>query len=171
MNFIATTHRRGERQAASELYALLVELGDENPKLQISDVSGLIMGHTTLDPVEVSRKIREMVKRDPWSIRRVLRFIPIERECKADLDSIEAAAKELVGKIEEGASFKVVVEKRHSPLSSRDIIFRVAELVKRKVDLENPDWIVLVEIVGEWAGVSVIRPEDIFRNLEAKLSG
>lgn len=171
MNFIATTHRRGERQAASELYALLTELGDENPKLQISDISGLIMGHTFLDPIEVSRKIREMVKKDPWSIRKVFRFIPVERECKADLDSIEAAAKELVGKIKEGDSFKVVVEKRQSPLSSMDIIFRVAELVERKVDLQNPDWIILVEIVGKWAGVSVIKPEDIFRNLEAKLSG
>lgn len=170
MNFIATTYRRGEREAASELYALFSELGDENPKLEISEVSGLIMGHTSLDPIEVSRKLRELVKKDPWSIRKVLRFIPIERECEAELDSIEAAAKELIHKIGEGESFKVVVEKRHSSLSSMDIISRVAAHVDRKVDLESPDWIILVEIVGKWAGVSVIRPGDIFRSLEAKLS-
>ena len=171
MNFIATTHRRGERQATSELYAILMELGDESPKLQITEVSGVILGHTLLDPIEVSRKLREMAMKDPWSVRHVLRFIPMEMECNADLDSIESTAKELVGKIEEGSSFKVVVEKRHSDLSSREVIRRVAELVERKVDLENPDWIVLVEIVGSWAGVAVIRPNDIFRNLEAKLSG
>lgn len=171
MNFIATTHRRGEKEAASEIYALLWELGDKNPKLEITDISGIIIGDTSLNPIEVSRTLREMVKKDPWSIRKVMRFIPIEKECKMDLDEISKIAHELANKIGKDESFKVIVEKRHCKIPSMEIIKKVAEPINRKVDLENPDWIVLIEIVKDKCGVSVIRPQDIFRSLEAKLSG
>jgi tRNA acetyltransferase TAN1 len=112
-----------------------------------------------------------MVKDDPWSVRRVLRFIPIERECNAEIEEMVEVVKELAQKIGEKDSFKVVVEKRHSQLSSMDIIRAVAEPVERKVNLENPDWLVLIEIIGPKAGISVLRPKDIFRSLESKLQG
>ena len=112
-----------------------------------------------------------MVSDDPWSVRRVLRFIPIERECNAAIDEMVKVVKELAQKIGEKDSFKVVVEKRHSQLSSMDIIRAVAEPIEREVDLENPNWLVLIEIIGPKVGISVLRPKDIFRSLEAKLPG
>jgi tRNA(Ser,Leu) C12 N-acetylase TAN1 len=36
----------------------------------------------------------------------------------------------------------------------------VAEIIDNPVDLENPDWVVLVEILGSETGVSVIKPVD-----------
>jgi tRNA acetyltransferase TAN1 len=70
--------------------------------------------------------------------------------------------------IPEDASFKVMVEKRHSDLHSREIIDYVAQEVKRKVDLENPGWIVLVEIVGRHAGISVVTPDKFFSSVVEK---
>jgi len=60
------------------------------------------------------------------------------------------------------------VEKRWTSLRSREIIEAVAEGIDRRVDLENPDWVVLIEIIGKYAGVSVIRPSDILHALKER---
>jgi tRNA(Ser,Leu) C12 N-acetylase TAN1 len=43
-----------------------------------------------------------------------------------------------------------------------EIIEPLAELIDEKVDLRNPDKIVRIEILGNSAAVSVIKPEDVF---------
>ena len=42
-----------------------------------------------------------------------------------------------------------------------EIIEAVAEVLDRIVDLESPNWVVLVEVVGRNTGISIIRPEDM----------
>jgi tRNA acetyltransferase TAN1 len=70
--------------------------------------------------------------------------------------------KELSSRIQELQTFRITVEKRHSQISSVDIIHGMASEISRKVDLSNPDWIVLVEVIQNVAGLSVIRPYHIF---------
>jgi tRNA(Ser,Leu) C12 N-acetylase TAN1 len=43
-----------------------------------------------------------------------------------------------------------------------EIIEPLAELIDEKVDLRNPDKIVRIEILGNAAAVSVLKPEDVF---------
>jgi tRNA acetyltransferase TAN1 len=64
------------------------------------------------------------------------------------------------------------VEKRHSSLKSRQIIEEVARVINTaKVNLRKPDWIVLLEIVGRWTGISVIRPWQTFSSIIEKRNG
>jgi tRNA acetyltransferase TAN1 len=51
-------------------------------------------------------------------------------------------------------------------LGSLEIIEPVAEVIERRVDLENPDWVVLIEVVGNETGVSVIRLNDVLNVLK-----
>jgi tRNA acetyltransferase TAN1 len=89
--------------------------------------------------------------------------IPIERAVEADTNLIaEAAASIGRAKMVAEDTFRITVEKRHSQLSSREVIESVAKVFSNKVRLENPDWVVLVEIVGATAGVSVLKPGQIF---------
>jgi len=44
----------------------------------------------------------------------------------------------------------------------------VAANIERRVDLENPDKIVLVEIVGKFTGISVMKPGDFFSVMKEK---
>jgi len=53
------------------------------------------------------------------------------------------------------------VNKRATNLSSKEIIEEVAKLVDRKVDLENPDKIIQIEIIGDYTGISIIKPDQI----------
>jgi len=53
------------------------------------------------------------------------------------------------------------VQKRHSRLVSKELIDEVAKHVPRKVDLKKPSKVVLVEIMGDLAGVSVLSTDDV----------
>ncbi len=80
---------------------------------------------------------------------------------RTDLREIERTAVELASKIKENESFRVTVEKRFTDTSTKDMIEAAAASIERKVDLRNPDKIILVEVVGGLTGISIIKPEQI----------
>ncbi|MGZ5484583.1 MAG: THUMP domain-containing protein [Nitrososphaeraceae archaeon] len=41
-------------------------------------------------------------------------------------------------------------------------------LSRFKVSLENPDWIILIEIIGNKTGISVLKEIDIFNSIMEK---
>ena len=55
------------------------------------------------------------------------------------------------------------IEKRKYPnVRTYDILTRLAENIKARVDLKKPQKILRVDIMGTEAGISVLKPEDIF---------
>lgn len=160
-NLIATTPRGQEVLGVASLSSLLAELGDRDARVEITRVQGVLTAHTALDPFHVVELIREIVSREPYKAAGLMRLIPVEEVTATALEEIASSAERLKSKIPPEASYKVVVEKRHTQLSSRSVIEAVAARIDRRVDLENPDWIVLVEILGGVAGISVLRPSDI----------
>jgi tRNA acetyltransferase TAN1 len=68
-------------------------------------------------------------------------------------------------------TFRITVEKRNTSLRSSEIIATVGSEIDNRVDLENPNWIVLVEIIGKLVGISVLRPNEIFSSLIEKRQG
>jgi tRNA acetyltransferase TAN1 len=167
-NLIISTSRFNEKDAADEMLDLLDVFGDPDAEVEITNVRGIIVGRTALDPVTVAEKLKELVASEPWEIRYILRVLPVEKVVPAELEDIQGAAGEMAARIPPDASFKILVEKRHSELHSREIIDYVAQKVQRKVDLENPGWLVLVEIIGKHAGVSVVTPDKIFSSVVEK---
>ncbi len=160
-NMLITTSRGSEDEACSEVWYLLGEIGDREVEVDKTGVSGLIAAKTSLNPFEAIKKLRETLKERPWDFRFTIRFIPIERVVQTNLKQIEKVSTELSSKIRENESFRITVEKRFTNISSREIIEAVAANINRKVDLTNPDKIVLIEIVGGLTGISVIEPSDI----------
>ncbi|MEM0075450.1 MAG: THUMP domain-containing protein [Conexivisphaerales archaeon] len=169
-NFLLTTYRGREAEAAREIKEHLARLGDQASKTFLTDVNGIVLGNTSLDPLQVSEKLDSLAKNEPWNMRLVLRFIPIETEVETSLEQIVKMVKPLLSKIKADESFRVTVESRHSTLDKNDVIKKIAALVDNKVDLENPDWIVLVETIGNWTGISVLAPEKIFSSTKSKRS-
>lgn len=160
-NLIATTYRFREEDAYDELLDLLEDFGDPNAEAEITNVKGLIIANTRLDPFYVVEKLKSAVS-EPWKVRYLLRVIPVETVVPAVLEDIRLATIKLSSKIPEDKSFRITIEKRHSQLHSSELIDVIADEVKRKVDLDNPDWIVMVQILGSEAGVSVFEPDKIF---------
>ena len=156
-NLIATTYRNMEHKLIEELKTLLDEA-----IIIPTDISGLVLCLVDDDPYSIIDKVKGIVREEPWRIRFLLRLIPIEVVTNSELEEISNEAIKLVEKIREGESYKVEVEKRFTNLHRRDIIERIAEKIDRKVKLEDPDWIILVEVVGKATGISVLRKDDIF---------
>ncbi|MFQ6135031.1 MAG: THUMP domain-containing protein [Nitrososphaerales archaeon] len=166
--FILTTHRGAENSASSEIYMLLTEFGDSKAKITRTKVSGVLMVETVLSHQDVIEMLKKMIESEPWRARSMLRLIPAEEMVDADLNQIVEAVQPMLERIGEEETFRITVEKRHSEISRNEIIEAVASKTVRKVDLENPDWVVLIEVIGGKAGVSVVRPEQILSVVKAK---
>jgi len=159
-NLLATTDQLGLSQASSELWMNLRAIGDERPRVDRSRIKGLILAYTSLDPREAVRLLRMHMGEEPGRYRAVYRVMPILAWVKTEVEEIVDAVKEQAERMEAGESFRVTLEKRRTRLRSLEVIEPVAEAIDNPVDLEKPDWVVLVEILGNETGVSVIRPVD-----------
>ena len=134
--------------ATNSTILLNEELGDAEAQVSKTKVRGLIVGKTTLDPCVVIEKFRAILKERPYEFRYALRILPIEKVVPTDLEEIKRATQELAARIGEEETFRVTVEKRFTDLHSKDIIEAAAGDIKRKADLENPDRILLIEVLG-----------------------
>lgn len=170
MNLIITCPRHFEEEASEEVKRILIELGDQEPKIIISSMPGILTGITSLNPIESIEKIREKILDEPWSIRYCLRIIPIQGVCKTNIKEIEDEILKKIGVIKSGDSYRITIEKRNSKVSSDEIISKIAKNISNKVSLDSPDWVILIEIIGDEAGVSVIRNNNILSVEKTKRS-
>jgi len=169
-NLIITTLRSTERQACSEMnYLLKDELGDPKPLIEKTGIRGLLIAKISLDPLEVIEKLRKMIHEYPYRLRYALRVIPIQKVVDTNLDEIRRVSLELGQKIGEDSSFRVTIEKRFTSLHSRDLIEAAASEIKRKINLSKPDNVLLIEVLGELTGISLIKPQDILAVTKEKM--
>ena len=170
-NLIVSTFRFAEEDAADEILDLLEDMGDSEAEVEISEVVGLVLCLTHLDPLAVVAKMIESVKSEPWRIRYILRAIPVERVVQTGLEKISEAAASLALKMQAADTFRITVEKRHCDIRSKEVIDKVASVIGKKVSLKQSDWIVLVEIVGKMTGVSVLKAAQVFSAIIEKRAG
>jgi tRNA acetyltransferase TAN1 len=168
-NILATTLRGLERSACFELKHLLEQIGDPSADVGKSRIRGLIVARTTLDVFQAVKSLREILVERPYEFRCTLRIIPIQAIVTTDVKAIAEKASELSSKIAEKETFRVTVEKRFTTLHTREIIEAIAANIKRKVNLDRPDKILLVEVVGGSTGISLIKSEDIISVMKEKM--
>ena len=160
-NLIISTSRGNEKNTCSEMWYLLGEVGDRGSNIETTQVIGLVVAKTKLDPIKAVHALRALFKARPWEFKYTLKLAPIQRVVPAQISEIEKAAVEVAEGIAVGEKFRITIEKRHTPLSSKPIIDGVAKKIDRAVDLESPDKILLIEIIGELVGLSLVTAEDI----------
>jgi tRNA acetyltransferase TAN1 len=167
-NLLATTDQLTISQACSELWMNLRAIGDEDPVVDRSRIKGLIRARTSLDPVNAIRLLRELLEKHPEKFRTIYRILPIQARIQTTLKLIAKKTQSLAAKIPEDDSFRITLEKRRTELSSKELIEAIASDIDRCVDLENPNWLVLVEIVGGTTGISVVKPEAVLNIQKTK---
>ncbi len=67
-------------------------------------------------------------------------------------------------------TYRITVEKRHSVISTREIIDEIANKITNKVSLEKFDWMILIEILGNKTGISILKENDILSTQKLKRS-
>ena len=168
-NLLATTSRGNEDETCSELWYLLGQIGDSAPTVDKTGVTGLIVAKTAFNPFEAIENFRKILRERPYEFRYTLRILPIEKVVRTDLGEIQRVATELSSKIGENETFRVTVEKRFTETPTLEIIEAAAANIERKVDLDKPDKILLIEVIGGLTGISVIKPDDIISVMKEKV--
>ena len=170
MNLIVTCARHLESDTEEELRTILSEFGDSEPKITITKMSGILTCHINLDPIETVRKLREMVLDEPWSIRYCLRIIPIEETVNTNISEIETKIVAMSDRVLPGETYRISIEKRNSDISGQEIISRIAKNFQNKVSLEFPDKVVLIEILENMTGISILKKSDVLSLEKTKRS-
>ena len=170
MNLIITCARHLEPETRDELNDILEDFGDSDAQISITSMSGILTAETKLDPIEIVRKIKEMILDEPWSIRYCLRIIPIQKIIESKMEEIEEAISSMSQEILDGETYRISIEKRNSDLSSKEIITKIADRIKNKVSLEFADKIILIEVLGNKTGISILKKSDILSIEKTKRS-
>lgn len=98
---------------------------------------------------------------EPWSVRYCLRIIPIQETVTTNKENIINAVLNHTETIKPDDTFRITIEKRHSTISTNEIIDLIADKIERRVSLKRFDWMIIVEILGNKTGVSVLKEEDV----------
>ena len=170
MNLIITCARHLEPETKDELNDILEDFGDSDAQISITSMSGILTAETKLDPIEIVRKIKEMILDEPWSIRYCLRIIPIQKIIESKMEEIEEAISSMSQEILDGETYRISIEKRNSDLSSKEIITKIADRIKNKVSLEFADKIILIEVLGNKTGISILKKSDVLSIEKTKRS-
>jgi tRNA acetyltransferase TAN1 len=170
-NLVVSTSRGNERNTCSEMWYLLGEVGDRGSSVEPTSAIGLVVAKTKLEAVKTVHDLRGLLKERPWEFKYTLKLVPVQQVAEAKLEVIQSSALELAEKIGDKETFRVTVEKRHTGLSSKTIIDTIAKKVDRKVDLEHPDKIIMIDVIGDLAGVALIKPDDILSVEREKRKG
>jgi len=153
------------------MWYLLGEVGDRGSTVEPTPAIGLVVAKTKLESTKAVHDLRELLKERPWEFKYTLKLVPIQSVSEAKLDTIQSSALALAQKISEKETFRVTVEKRHTGLSSKTIIDTIAKKVDRKVKLENPDRIIMIDVIGDLVGIALVRPDDILSVEREKRKG
>jgi len=92
-----------------------------------------------------------------------MRVMPVHETSPARAGEIAAAASRLARRIPEGDTYRITLKRRNTGEARDSIIGAVADAIPRRVSLGSPGWVVLVEVLGPDAGVSVVRPDGVLR--------
>ena len=151
--------------ARKELINFLNSLGDETPIVNKTLARGILGLKTSLDNRKVVQEARKKYKESPEMFRAVIKFVPIDNWVDSTLESMKKEVDRF--KITKEDKWRMTVEKRrYEKYHTAEIIEALAKDVQGKVDLENPNKIIRIEILGPQAGISLLKPDEIFSTRE-----
>ena len=162
-NLLVSTSRFNEVNAKAELWFLLLICGDKYPIISNIEFSGLITAFTSLNAKEVIVKVKEISEKDPNFFQFILKIIPIDYVCETNVGTIkEVIQKHREEYITQEESFKILLKRRKNENIDRNsFIESIAKLIENKVDLTNPDKIILIEILGNICGIAFLKNDQI----------
>ena len=161
MSLIITCPRNFEEKAGKEISEFIKEIDGADPEICSTNLSGIFIIHSDIDPIELVEKFRRKINDEPWSIRFCSRLIPIQNFVESELDIIKQNISKLLNVINPDDTFRITVENRNSPISTSNIISEIGEIIPNNVSLEKPDWEVLVEILSDKTGIAVLPKNSI----------
>jgi tRNA acetyltransferase TAN1 len=162
-NLLVSSPRYNETNAKTELWFTLVICDDPYPIISDLEFQGLITAKTSKNEFEIIEKIKNILAQEPYFFKYVLKIVPIQFVCEANLKQIESMVKENYSNyISNGERFRIKLRRRKNKLIERKpLIESVAKYINNPVDLENPEKIVRIELLKNICGISFLNPGEV----------
>jgi tRNA acetyltransferase TAN1 len=169
LNLLVTSQKGSEAKASAELKEIALQRGHRKLHIEKSAFDGILEIE-----IENSRDfiafMRDYVKSEPFRVHFIQRIIPVDVVVDTTLEQIKEAATQIAPQILQGESFMIGISERDSPVSRKELIDTIADVVDRKVNLNSPDKVFQVEVLGEYTAMSVVRPDEILSITRLKRS-
>ncbi len=155
-NILVTYNPAHPGKAEREVRALLDEFGAF--ELVDSTTPGVFLIHVE-DPKNIISKMKRL---PPDSFENTFKWVPIETWVRSDVKEMAEVLKGYNEKIDEDESWKLMLFKRqYDDHSTTELIKLLTEHIHREnVDLKNPEKLVVVEIVGDKTGLSLLGKDE-----------
>jgi tRNA acetyltransferase TAN1 len=155
----------GFRNVRNEIIATLAHFGDPAPTVDRTSVFGIALVRTSLNNRAVIKQCRALWQE--YGSRRfqfAIKWVPVDYWCETDLDAIkEVIDTKLKDRIKANQTWGMVVKRRrYQKHHTIDVVRYLAEDIDRKVDLNEPDWIVWVDIIGKATAIALLKRDETF---------
>ncbi len=128
MNLIMTSAKGLEARASAEFKELALLSGIRKFSIERSAYDGVIEADVE-DPRGLLKFLADYVRSEPFRIRFILRVMPVDAVVDTKMKEITQAVKRLSSAIGQGETFRITVETRDSPYSTKELIDAIADLI------------------------------------------
>jgi tRNA acetyltransferase TAN1 len=154
-----------ENDAMSEFWHVMIKYCSVEP-VEVFDlpIRGLFLLAVKGDIQSITERLKQVIIKEQFSFRACRKFTPLDCLIKSSLEGITEATRPLLAKVPQKVPWRIESSRRHSKIKRSTVIEKIASLPeapKGKVNLENPKWLIIIEIIGEWTGVGVFPADKI----------
>ncbi len=161
-NILVTFHHNSKAKAEEEIAQRIKENDLFLEDMMESSVSGLVLLRVTGDGKAAVKRLRAFAMRFPELFQHTHRWIPIEEWVSSDPEAMVGAASRFGERIGEQDRWKLELHKRqYEGGSNLDLVKMLTDPIQKGiVDLEQPEVVLKVEIIGDYAGFSLVSEEE-----------
>ncbi|MFX1509823.1 MAG: THUMP domain-containing protein [Promethearchaeota archaeon] len=162
-NLLLSCRRFQEAESCQELRRIM----EDEPELgvlewcKLTGITCLVAAKLEGDAHAFVTRLGQLVKKMPWVVRDLLKIHPIDLVVESSLEAIRKGSKELAKKMAPTASFRINLNRRDTKLDRDTLLHKIAIQFPGKVDLEEYDWVIMVEILGPITGLALLREDEI----------
>jgi len=161
-NLLVTFHGNQKGHSEREVRDRMKDLGAYVERLETCEVEGVFLLQVGGDSRVLVSQLKRMCREDPVDFQYTHHWVPIERWVPSERSVIREAALELGKGIGEKETWMMHLHKRHIQEHYDDLIYYLTEPLNRgTVNLEDPDRILAVEILGKNTGVSLLNRHEL----------
>ena len=155
---LLVTHEPSHAGSAKEEVEKALKAIKQKAKFLKSDTEGVFK----LRVGNAKKVVKSLHKLKKGMFEHTFHWVPIEKWTQANIKSMQKEIKKLQNSIKKTEKWKMDLHKRHFDVPSTELIIKLTEVVdKPKVDLDNPQKIIEVQIMSKKAGLALLNKDEI----------
>lgn len=159
-NLLVTYEPTHSEKAKEEVESVLQKAGAKAKFLE-SRIAGVFQLSVN-NPKAIVKKLIALCKSDIDKFKLTNHYVPIDKWTESNIKAMQKVTEEMGKQIDKKEKWKMNLNKRKFEGDYRELIVKLTDPIdKPNVDLSNPDKIVQVEIVGDKAGIALLKKDEL----------